>query len=175
MGDLLGEVCEASTPSSATPASPSPKRGAPKDVSRAVAAVWPEAVGAEVAANASPVQLKNGRLTVATSSSVWADTLRYMGADLTSRLNQRLGSQVVEEMVFRHAGWEERPHQNVPADYPRAAAPTEAGAEANGRLSVEQQEALAGVEELDLPPEIRERVVRAMRAAFARYQGDSVR
>ncbi len=78
-------------------------------------------------------------------------------------------------MVFRHAGWEERPRQEAPEKDHRDGERTMAGTGPSGRLSVEQEEALAGVEALDLPPEIRESVTRAMRASFARNHRDSVR
>jgi hypothetical protein len=176
VGDLLGDFCEAA----ATPEPP--KNGAanegpstgplprrtPGEVARALAELWPEIAGAEVAANASPVQLKAGRLVVSTSSSVWAHTLQYMSEDLRIRLNTRLGAGTVQQIMFRHAGWEERPRTAV-TEYP-AVEPV-----ASGTLSLEQTQALEQLEQLDLPQAIREKMERAMRASFARTQRDSVR
>lgn len=161
LGELLSDFCEAA-------AAPGVPDASPGDTARALAAVWSEVAGAEVASNASPVQFKAGRLVVSTSSSVWADTLQYMSADLVSRLNQRLGPGTVRQILFRHAGWEERPAGE------RTSAPAGEGAGAE-RLSREQEEALAGLDELDLPGAMRDSVARAMRASFVRSKRDSVR
>lgn len=143
-------------------------------MARVVALAWPTVAGAEVAANATPVQLKNGRLTVSTSSSVWAQTLQYMSMDLAARLNEHLEAEVIGEIVFRHAGWEERPRFGTRGPSGRPDADRTAGV-GRGGLSAEQKEALAGVEDLDLPPEIKEKVTRAMEASFVRAQRRSVR
>lgn len=179
VGDLLGGACEAAAvpESRGADEAPAVRASDPGDMSRAVAMAWPELVGDEVAANASPVRLKAGRLTVATSSSVWAHTLQYMEADLVSRLSQRLGPEAVQQIVFRHAGWEERPRTGPAAGLSERSASQTGGRTSGspGRLSAEQKAALADVEELDLPPAIREKVTRAMKAAFVRAQRDSVR
>jgi hypothetical protein len=179
VGDLLGDCCEAaSSPSSQSApetrpghrrrSAESPSRGARGDTARELAAAWPEIAGAEVAANATPVQLKAGRLVVSTSSSVWAANLQYIADDLAARLSERLGPGTVRRIVFRQAGWEERS---------RGGTPTCSGVETPGlgELSEEQKEALARLEDLDLPPAMRATVARAMRAAFIRSQRDSVR
>ncbi|OFW65711.1 MAG: hypothetical protein A2Y74_09685, partial [Actinobacteria bacterium RBG_13_63_9] len=146
--------------------------GAPGDPARRLALVWVDVVGAEVAANARPVQLRKGRLTVSASSSVWAHTLQYMGEDMKTRLNERLGPGTIEQIAFRHAGWEERPRreqselgaveQTRPTALPKA-------------FPAQQKEALARLAELDLPPAIREQIAKAMKAAFVRGEQDSVR
>ncbi len=133
---------------------------------RALAQAWPEIAGADVAANASPAQLKGGRLVVATSSSVWAHTLQYMSEDLMARINDRLGAGVVTRIVFRHAGWEERPQTGDTAPL---------GYESGARLcpdtfTEEQKKALADLADLDLPAATREKMASAMRAAFVRGQ-----
>jgi hypothetical protein len=176
VGNLLGGFCEAvasPTPADTRPgdelaAAEAGGRPGSADVSRALAEVWPEIAGAEVAANASPVQLKAGRLVVSTSSSVWAQTLQYMSDDLADRLNKRLGTRAVRQIVFRHAGWEERPSGETARR--RTPEPDTAGA-----LSVEQRQALDELDRLDLPPAVRDQVERAMRASFVRMQRDSVR
>jgi hypothetical protein len=178
VGDLLGDFCEAAASPAPGPTQSGEKRPsqgaglarATGDVARALAAVWPEVAGAEVAANASPVQLKAGRLVVSTSSSVWANTLQYMGEDLIDRLNQRLGPGMVQRVIFRHAGWEER-RRGETADPNRQSG----GYDSPAQLSREQEEALAQVEALDIPDAVRESMARAMRASFVRSQRDSVR
>ena len=81
--------------------------GVTGDLAKVLAAVWPEVVGGEVAANARPLQLRNGRLVVSASSSAWAQTLQLMGDAIAGRLNERLGEGAVKTVIFRHAGWEE--------------------------------------------------------------------
>jgi hypothetical protein len=176
VGDLLGDFCEAAASPSSSSTQPSESKrfagkaagGASSDPARALATAWPDIAGEEVAANASPVQLKAGRLVVSTSSSVWAHTLQYMGEDLMARLNSQLGAGTVQRIVFRHAGWEERwrgePTASHSSERPGPA-----------KLSSEQEQALAQVEDLDLPPAVREKVSRAMRASFVRGQQDRVR
>ena len=155
--------------------------------------IWPELVGDEVAANAQPVQLKQGRLVVSASSSAWAQTLQLMSDAIVARINEHLGDGVVERVVFRHAGWEERPTGRSSAgpaavrrlgrgEDPRARSTTTGdgpdpagGADTLPALSAEQKAVLAQVETLDLSPELREQILRAMEAAFVRAQPDSVR
>ena len=57
-----------------------------------VQSAWPGAVGAAVAAEAEPSAEREGVVTVACASSVWASELELMGGDLTASLNGALGS-----------------------------------------------------------------------------------
>lgn len=93
LGDLLPEGRPGNGPAAGDPG-------------RRLAAVWADAVGAEVAANARPVQFRDGRLVVTTSSSAWAQTLQLMSPILVARLNERIGEAIVTRAVFRHAGWD---------------------------------------------------------------------
>ena len=61
----------------------------------AVQAVWPEAVGEAIAREARPVTERDGTVTVACSSSVWAQEIGLMGPSLCDALNARLGSERV--------------------------------------------------------------------------------
>jgi len=56
-----------------------------------VQAEWASAVGAAVAAEAQPVIEREGSLTVACSSSLWASELQLMEPELRASLNARLG------------------------------------------------------------------------------------
>lgn len=47
---------------------------------------WEEIVGANVAAHARPVKLEDGRLVVEVDDPVWATQLRFLEADLVTRL-----------------------------------------------------------------------------------------
>jgi hypothetical protein len=112
--DRLGELLPAAGPtparSTAGPVASSAAALAAGDsadaLSHRLAAVWADVVGAEVAENARPVQLRDGRLVVATSSSAWAQTLQLMSPMVVAGLNERLGEGLVEKAVFRHAGWD---------------------------------------------------------------------
>ena len=57
-----------------------------------VQACWPEAVGAAIAAEAEPVGERDGTLTVACRSAVWAQELELLGQDVLSALNAALGA-----------------------------------------------------------------------------------
>jgi hypothetical protein len=206
LGDLLGDACEAPAeapadapgrtalrpvtagdpPARTRPASPTrPPRAhatlGAGDPARLLALVWPDIVGAEVAANASPVQLKGGRLTVSASSAAWAQTLQFMSGEICGRLRETLGAGVVEKVVFRHAGWAEsapRASCSPPSGVPDQGSDRSPAAPQDGfdrPLSQEQKEALAVVEMLDLPSDLRTRIARAMEAAFVRGEQDNVR
>jgi len=186
--DLLGDVCEGAAGPPAEAAANAESGGQrgevqdggqqpesrpikQRDPSRVIAEIWPEVAGADVAANATPTQLRRGRLVVSTSSSVWAHTLQFMAEDLAAGLNARLGADTVEQVVFRHAGWEERPRPDGTPDTAAPQRPKGSG----GSLTQDQKDAIAGLEELDLPPDIKERIARAMKAAFVRGGQGSVR
>jgi predicted nucleic acid-binding Zn ribbon protein len=55
-----------------------------------IQAVWSEAVGAIIAAEAQPVSERGGVVTVACSASVWAQELDLLSATLIERLNAHL-------------------------------------------------------------------------------------
>lgn len=171
------------------------------ELSERLAAVWADVVGAEVADNARPVQLRDGRLVVTTSSSAWAQTLQLMGPLVVARLNDRLGEGSVERAVFRHAGWDvftalgagttaghasefagasersarrerKRPRRAEP-DSAEPASVASPG-ELEG-LSAEEKQALADLERLPLAPSVKETIREAMKAGFARARQDSGR
>ena len=112
--DRLGELLPAGVPNTPRPAN-SPANSpagalasgaSADDLSQKLATVWADVVGTEVADNARPVQLRDGRLVVTTSSSAWAQTLQLMSPMVVAGLNERLGEGSVEKAVFRHAGWD---------------------------------------------------------------------
>jgi predicted nucleic acid-binding Zn ribbon protein len=68
-----------------------------------VQGVWPEVAGDVVAAAARPVAEREGVVTVACESSLWAHELELLGLDLLARLRGRLdgsGSAAVELLRF---------------------------------------------------------------------------
>jgi predicted nucleic acid-binding Zn ribbon protein len=64
---------------------------APATTLAGVQARWPDAVGAAVADEAEPVSEREGVVTIACRSAVWAQELDLLGPDLVSRLNELLG------------------------------------------------------------------------------------
>jgi predicted nucleic acid-binding Zn ribbon protein len=59
---------------------------------------WPAAVGAVVAANASPLRERNGTVTVYCPQAVWAQEVTLMAAEVTANLNRELGDDLVREI-----------------------------------------------------------------------------
>jgi predicted nucleic acid-binding Zn ribbon protein len=76
---------------------------APATTLARVQKVWASAAGPAVAAAASPASERDGVLTVSCVAAVWAQELELMGAELVSRLNTALGSQVIRELRCRVA------------------------------------------------------------------------
>jgi predicted nucleic acid-binding Zn ribbon protein len=83
------------------------KRSAPRPLARALEGVagraepatllaraqgtWAEVAGPGLAPFATPVSERDGVLTLACESAVWAQELELLGADLLTRLNAALG------------------------------------------------------------------------------------
>ena len=84
VGDVLGPALERITGS---------------DQARAYAA-WTAAVGGPVAACTRPVAFARGRLTVECASSVWANELLYLGAEILRRMEEVAPGQPVERFRF---------------------------------------------------------------------------
>lgn len=64
---------------------------------------WEEIVGADVAAHARPVRLTDGRLAVEVEDPAWATQLRFLEADLVTRLRE-VGGLAVEHVDVRVRG-----------------------------------------------------------------------
>jgi hypothetical protein len=63
--------------------------------------VWPEAVGAAIAANAWPARVaRDGTLHVYTASSTWAFELAQLSDSVLSRLRERLGDDFPTALRF---------------------------------------------------------------------------
>ena len=63
---------------------------APATVLARVQAVWPEVVGAAIAAEAVPTAERAGSLTVTCRTATWANELALIGPDFVKRLNDVL-------------------------------------------------------------------------------------
>jgi hypothetical protein len=65
-----------------------------------VQSLWPELAGTELARSASPVSERQGTVTVACESAVWAQELELLAGDLSTRLNSRLTQGGVVRLRF---------------------------------------------------------------------------
>jgi len=63
--------------------------------------VWDEVVGSAVAQNAGPSWIKDGRLRVKVSNSVWLQELAFQQEIIREKLNRRLGRKAVNKIEFR--------------------------------------------------------------------------
>jgi predicted nucleic acid-binding Zn ribbon protein len=61
----------------------------------AIQAVWSAAVGAAIAREAQPIAERDGTVTVACTSAVWAQEIGLMGPSLCTAVNARLGRELV--------------------------------------------------------------------------------
>jgi predicted nucleic acid-binding Zn ribbon protein len=62
---------------------------------------WPDLVGSQVAAHATPVGLESGTLSVRVDDPAWGSQLRWLERDLVGRVNALLGSPVVQAIEVR--------------------------------------------------------------------------
>jgi predicted nucleic acid-binding Zn ribbon protein len=67
----------------------------------AVFASWAEMVGDSVAQHSRPRSLRDGTLVVAVDEPAWATQLRWLEADLLTRLNEVLGAGQVARIEVR--------------------------------------------------------------------------
>ena len=130
---------------------------------RLPAQVWDAAVGAEICKRARPTVLVSGVLHVLVVDHRWRDQLDAMRSLLIERINQQVGRELVRDLRFglAHEGALAAPawHQPHRAHHP--------GREARGLLAAEG--ALVPAAE-QLPPELREALLRAASAAQARRE-----
>jgi predicted nucleic acid-binding Zn ribbon protein len=76
---------------------------APASTLARVQEAWERAVGPMIAAAANPVAERDGILSVACESAVWAQELTLMQSDLLASLNRALGAQTLRELRCRPA------------------------------------------------------------------------
>jgi hypothetical protein len=80
--------------------------------------LWPEVVGPTVAARAMPLRIIKGTLTVVVSSGPWKQELGFLRGMMKDKLNDRLGGEVVKEIVLKSGKVEQYaapPPEEVPA------------------------------------------------------------
>jgi predicted nucleic acid-binding Zn ribbon protein len=68
------------------------RAAAPATLLAQVQVAWPEIAGRLLAASAAPVSEREGVVTVACESAVWAAELELLAPDLLARLNARVGA-----------------------------------------------------------------------------------
>jgi predicted nucleic acid-binding Zn ribbon protein len=66
-----------------------------------VQAAWPEVAGPALADAATPVSERDGVVTFACRSAVWAQELELMAPDLQARLEAALGGGAARSLRFR--------------------------------------------------------------------------
>ncbi len=64
----------------------------------ALQAVWPDAVGARIAAEARPVRERDGTVTVECRAATWAQELDLLHDELVERVNAALGADRVTRL-----------------------------------------------------------------------------
>jgi predicted nucleic acid-binding Zn ribbon protein len=75
---------------------------APATPLAAVQSIWPEAVGAKIAAEATPVSERDGVITVACRSATWAQELDLLATQTLEKVRASLPEGVsVEGLRFR--------------------------------------------------------------------------
>lgn len=62
---------------------------------------WDEVVGEQIAAAARPDFVRDGKVFVTVKNSVWANELTFHKADIIARLNSRVGSDAIKDLVFK--------------------------------------------------------------------------
>lgn len=67
----------------------------PRVAEGTVFARWPQVVGSQIADHATPVQLREGVLTVAAESTAWATQLRLVQSQLLAKIAAAVGDGVV--------------------------------------------------------------------------------
>jgi len=63
--------------------------------------IWETAVGRAIADNTQPAAFKGDLLIVHATSSSWLQHLRFLKADIISKVNQQLGQSKVKEIKFK--------------------------------------------------------------------------
>lgn len=71
---------------------------APATLLAEVQRIWPEVAGAAIAAEATPAAARGGVLTIACTSSLWAQELDLMALPLLERLNAAIAEGEVTRL-----------------------------------------------------------------------------
>ena len=63
--------------------------------------IWQDAVGPRIARHSHPKRLQNNTLWVEVDSSVWMQQLHFMEEQMKEKLNQMMGSSMIEKIRFK--------------------------------------------------------------------------
>lgn len=77
---------------------------APESLLASVQMIWPRAVGERIAAVTDVTDEREGVITVACTSAVWAQELEMMGPRITAKLRGELGDERVRKLRFTTLG-----------------------------------------------------------------------
>jgi predicted nucleic acid-binding Zn ribbon protein len=105
--------------------------------------IWDETVGARIAAKARPSRFNDGVLTVIVNSSPWMQQLNFMKQGIATRLNEKLGKEMVLE-IYLKAG---RPQ--------KAGRPESVWKQARRELSDREKESIGEMAATITDPELR--------------------
>ena len=86
-----------------------------------ILSAWPEIVGAEVAAHASPTAINEGTMIVTCESTAWATQLRLMSSQILTNLLQQFPAAQISQVTFlgpNAPSWKRGP-RSVPGRGPR--------------------------------------------------------
>lgn len=129
--------------------------------------LWPEVVGANIAARSRATKCRDGVLTVSVASSVWLQQLTMMRLEIVKLFAQRVGPDAVTDIRFTAHGWSEWPKDNTPrADHHRATGRLDL----SGQLPAQQQAHLTSALALIPDDDLRVRAGRVMAKAQLRQQ-----
>ena len=62
--------------------------------------IWEDVVGESLRAHTRPVRVKEGRMVVAVEDSVWKQEISLLQGEIIEKLNDRIGSEVIRDIVL---------------------------------------------------------------------------
>lgn len=68
--------------------------------------VWDDVVGPQIRAHARPSKIRDGILEVRVDQAVWMQQLQLMKPKILSRLNERLGEEVIKDIFWKRGSFE---------------------------------------------------------------------
>lgn len=81
--------------------------------------VWEDAVGARIARHSQPKGFRNHILWVSVDNSIWMQQLKFLEGQIKEKLNQMLGSPLVEKIRFQIGEITSSPKEiSVAANFP---------------------------------------------------------
>lgn len=75
--------------------------------------LWNQAVGESIAANAKPIFIKDGVMTVETRNHAWSQELSLISEQIIDAVNNAVGKKVISALKFQTAAGEFTPFEAV--------------------------------------------------------------